>query len=324
MAPPYLNHAQLQELHEKAIRVGLADPSRRQLLFAYISHAVASNAPHDPRPSQQVYSDLLYLNGLRPDHGREPELATWLKNAAMLVRPIRQDDYFTDLATDILSKAPPIPRPEGSSKEPQWIYLFGASAPTTGRLDIEREWRGLTEAIRLAGLTEQHVKVRMFPATRPQELVHAIINDDDPQPRIIHFSGHGTAMGHLQLRDDAKDLPTAVDADWLQELFDHLTPETRLVVLNACFSEVFAERVHTDQRIAVGTTSAIADKDAIRFSEIFYRSVLGGRTIAKAVAATRLILAGEHADISDQICIYPRDGGRFRLNAIRDDGGEPD
>jgi hypothetical protein len=138
------------------------------------------------------------------------------------------------------------------------------------------------------------------------------------QPTIVHFSGHGGGVddvrvqapeqaahhvqrdivvalpdGAIQLEDDGRQ-PQYVTGHLLAQMIASASRATRVVVLNACFSDAMAEPLCAAVDCVVGMRGAIGDEAARSFAVAFYRA-LGYRTSVKtAVSQAIVTLALKH------------------------------
>lgn len=152
--------------------------------------------------------------------------------------------------------------------------LFLASNPTTTlALDLEEELRSVEMELRGVRFREE---IRLVPchAVRPDDLIRHLRQQ---QPSVVHFSGHGTSSG-IVLRSESDQ--AIVSGGALERLFNNRG--VKLVVLNACFSHEQAESIVKVVPTVVGTTEAVDDEAARRFSTAFYRTLGDGHRIGDA------------------------------------------
>jgi len=80
--------------------------------------------------------------------------------------------------------------------------LFVASNPlTTERLELDEEFRGITQSIQMSRHRESFLVVPVL-AARPEDLLPAL---NTHRPEIVHFSGHGTRQGDLLFAGEQKN-----------------------------------------------------------------------------------------------------------------------
>lgn len=156
--------------------------------------------------------------------------------------------------------------------------LFLAADPTdASRLRLGEELREIQEKLQLAKLRE-NFEIHQKMSVRPADISQALL---DTRPRIVHFSGHGTATGAICIEDEmGKTHP--VGRESLAALFEQFSEHVNCVVLNACYSEAQAQAIAGSVPWVVGMNKAIGDKAAIAFSVGFYQALGAGRTIEDA------------------------------------------
>jgi CHAT domain len=98
------------------------------------------------------------------------------------------------------------------------------------------------------------------------------------KPTVIHFSGHGSTKGIVLRSDDGAH--AEVTGPSLQHFLNGRGVE--FLVLNACYTKAQAEHVGSAVNAIVGTTTAVDDEAARRFSVAFYRAPGEGLSIRGA------------------------------------------
>jgi hypothetical protein len=156
--------------------------------------------------------------------------------------------------------------------------LFLSSNPEfTTPLKLDEEARLITQKIRAAEYRDI-LKLETLWAVRPDDLLQAL---NEHKPQIVHFSGHGSDTGEIVLMDNNRQLkPVSTEA--LKMLFTTLKDNIRLVVLNACYSQIQAQVIAEVIDCVVGMSTAIGDDAAITFAASFYRAIGFGRSIKEA------------------------------------------
>jgi hypothetical protein len=157
---------------------------------------------------------------------------------------------------------------------PVRILFLAANPLDTSHVDLEEELRGIEHELRAVkfrdafALTARH-------AIRADDLIREV---REQAPRIIHFSGHGSEEGIL-LRSDHDASQAVQGRDLAQFLKDR---GVKLVVLNACYSTYQASEIASAVEAVVGTTDAVDDEAARRFSVAFYRALGEGLSVREA------------------------------------------
>jgi hypothetical protein len=168
--------------------------------------------------------------------------------------------------------------------------LFLTSNPEgTPALKLDEEARLITQKIKASEYRDV-LKLETLWAVRPDDLLQAL---NEHKPQIVHFSGHGSEVGEIVLMDDNRQVkPVSVEA--LKMLFTTLKDNIRVVVLNACYSQIQAQAISEVIDCVIGMNTAIGDEAAITFAASFYRAIGFGRSIKEAFdqGKTALMLEG--------------------------------
>ena len=155
------------------------------------------------------------------------------------------------------------------------ILFLAANPFQTSRLDLEEELRSLEQELRAVKFRDAITLIARH-AIRPDDLLRHVRAD---KPNVIHFSGHGSTTGII-LRADSGDGYQEVEGASLSRFLKDRGVD--LVVLNACYSRGQAHMMHDVVKTVVGTTDAVGDEAARRFTVAFYRSLGDGLSIREA------------------------------------------
>ncbi|MEL6987591.1 MAG: CHAT domain-containing protein, partial [Bacteroidota bacterium] len=156
--------------------------------------------------------------------------------------------------------------------------LFLAADPTNrSRLRLGKELREIQEKLQLSKLREKF-KLHERMSVRPADISQALL---DIQPKVVHFSGHGTFKGALCFENQVGEAHS-IQPDALAALFGQFADQVDCVVLNACYSEAQANAIAEHIDYVIGMNQAIDDRAAISFSVGFYQALGAGHTIEKA------------------------------------------
>lgn len=166
------------------------------------------------------------------------------------------------------------------------VLLLAANPDWTERLELGVEVRALRRCLASSKFRDQ-IELYDRHAATPKDLIDYV---RELHPEVVHFSGHGEARG-ISLCDDNHN-PVDVAGEDLKVFFRDRG--IKLVVLNACHSEHQAAAIAEVVNCVVGTTEAVSDEIAARFTEAFYRALGDGVTIRQALrdAAETLKLGG--------------------------------
>lgn len=181
--------------------------------------------------------------------------------------------------------------------------LFLSSNPEhTLPLLLDEEIRAITEKIRSSDYRDA-IELTSLWAVRPDDLLQAL---NVHKPTIVHFSGHGSSAGEIILMDDFREAKP-VSAVAIKMLFTTLKDNVRLVVLNACYSEIQALAISEVIDCVIGMNSAIGDNAAIVFAASLYRAIGFGRSVKEAFeqGITALMLQGIPEDNTPQLLVRP-------------------
>ncbi len=176
------------------------------------------------------------------------------------------------------------------ANENKLSILFLAADPTdTSRVRVGQEAREIREKLQLSKHRDRFIFNERW-AVRPVDISQAML---DLQPKIVHFSGHGTANGLICFEDQTgKTQPVTPEA--LSSLFKQFKDQVRVVVLNACYSAQQAKAISKQVDYVIGMDKDITDMASIAFSIGFYQAIGSGRNIADAysLGVTQIKLHG--------------------------------
>jgi CHAT domain-containing protein len=167
------------------------------------------------------------------------------------------------------------------------ILFLAANPLTTSRLDLEEELRSVEAELRGVRFRDG-IALITGHAVRPDDLVRLLREE---KPTIVHFSGHGEPQG-IVLRTEEGHTPVA--GETLARLFRDRG--IALVVLNACHSASQAKQLVNSVSAVVGTTDAVQDEAARRFSAAFYRTLGNGHSVKDAYRDAGDAVAGHALD----------------------------
>ncbi len=173
------------------------------------------------------------------------------------------------------------------------LYAFADPSPRPfGRLGTAREQRALREALDAAG-DRCRLDLVQAPAARIGDIRRLMLAH---RPRYFHFSGHGSAVGTLELEGSAA--PVTLRAGDLMRVLE-LTGLPDCVVLNACYSASAADDLGEAIPYTVLMSDRVHDDAALCFSRCFYAALAGGLGVEDAFELSRIELrAGGHdADV---------------------------
>jgi len=216
------------------------------------------------------------------------------------------------------------------------VILFLAANPRgTSRVALDEECAAIERELRMtSGRDDFDFRSRWVVGI--DDMMRHL---NELEPAIVHFSGHGSGSSGVDLVGDPqsprRDAVIAVEAGILVEgeqrqpqfvtaralakILSSTAPATRVVVLNACFTEPTADALRNVVDCVVGMRGAIADDAARAFAVGFYRALGYRRSVGNAVEqAIAALAAWALADEQLPVC-RTRDGltaDRIVLSAL--------
>ena len=169
------------------------------------------------------------------------------------------------------------------------ILILSANPKDTARLRLDEEVREISEGLKRSKKRDQFIIEQRW-AVRPRDLRHAFL---DVNPKIVHFSGHGSSKDGLLLENDDGNFQI-VEPKALAGLFELFRDKIECVLLNACYSNNQAQSILQHVNYVIGMNDAIEDKAAIEFSVGFYDAIGSGKPfdLAYKFGCNALQLAG--------------------------------
>lgn len=183
------------------------------------------------------------------------------------------------------------------------ILFLAASPADEDRLRVDQEARDIEAAI-TATTYRDSIQFHTQFAVRTRDLIQHL---NRYRPDILHFSGHGTKKGELELEDD-KGNAVPVNKERVVRLLKQFQSKIRVVVLNACYSKGQAEAITSTIDCAIGVKSAIGDRSAIEFAVGFYRALGFGNSVESAFEQAKAVLEMQHVASPNMPDLLVRDG----------------
>jgi hypothetical protein len=165
--------------------------------------------------------------------------------------------------------------PERRAGRLRILMLAANPAPAPG-LALDVEAREIDEKLRLSRGRDDVDLVNRW-AVRPDDLLQAIV---EHRPHVVHFSGHGTPSGEIVLAGEGGGYQE-VTPEALAAVFE-LAADTRVVVLNTCYSALQARAIGAHVDVIVGMGARIDDRSAAKFAAMFYSGLGNGRSVRTA------------------------------------------
>lgn len=205
------------------------------------------------------------------------------------------------------------PAPHNHASSAMRITFLAANPLSSGRLALDEEARSIEEKVRDSKHRDL-VTFRTRWAVRPEDLQQALLEDE---PVVVHFSGHGGGAIGIVLHSQDQDDENLVAEDALVDLFRVLKDDIRVVVLNACYSEVQALAIVKEIDFVVGMSDSVADDAARVFAAAFYRGLAFGRSVQTAfdlgINELRLVGLDDEDDIPQLLVRSGMDASATKL-----------
>ncbi|MBW8806317.1 MAG: hypothetical protein JF587_21070 [Catenulisporales bacterium] len=171
------------------------------------------------------------------------------------------------------------------------MLMLSAVAARLGGPDTGEEQRQVNQVIKEAryrdGLT-----LHTAQAVRGDDILGHLL---DHEPTVLHFSGHASDTGLYVLTPDGGDAPLVTEG--LADLLAAAGKKVRLVVINACGTDLIAQELAKVAGCAIGYPGTVGDQVATTFAAQFYRCVGAGMALGPAhraaAAVIRMYGAGE-------------------------------
>src|ERR1041384_2045557 len=158
-----------------------------------------------------------------------------------------------------------------ATNEVATLAFFAATPLGAPALEIGEEFRSIEHILRTARFRDQIV-LRPWFAARPEDLLRALPENVS----ILHFSGHGAGSPGLCFHG------SNVSTEALVQVARASEASLKVILLNACYSNVQAEHVVTSVPCIIAMSGVIADEAAIQYSTWFYYALASGRSVANA------------------------------------------
>jgi len=169
------------------------------------------------------------------------------------------------------------PKPKIKKDGPIKILFLSAHPEDLSRLRLEVEIRNVKDALRKSQYRDRFV-ILQEEAVRVSTLTSLLLQH---KPDIIHFSGHSSLTNEIILEDESGG-SQYVPAEAVGKLFAQFKDTIRLVVLNACYSQLQAKHIIAHIDGVIGMSGAIGDEAAVKFSSVFYEALASGENLQKA------------------------------------------
>jgi len=196
--------------------------------------------------------------------------------------------------------------------------LFFASNPAgSNPLKLVQEVNEIRSKLRASG---GHIEL----IDRHGAGVDMIIDElNREEPEIVHFSGHGSPQNELVLYGP-NDTTQLVSKESLGQLFGAFPGQTRVVLLNACYSKGQAEIIRQHVDCVIGMNDEIKDSAATNFSAAFYSALGFGKDVQAAYDQARVAVSMKQSDDPEIIELLARPGVDPKSIQFKDEAELPD
>ncbi|ACY13877.1 CHAT domain-containing protein [Haliangium ochraceum] len=189
---------------------------------------------------------------------------------------------------------------------PPRILIATANAPEgeNPTLDVEAELKHLEEAL-AEPRKRKLCEVQRCPAATVSDITSALRSF---KPHILHFIGHGTALG-VYLRSAEHDGAQFVRGEDFQQMIAtslrQKDREMHLVVLNACCTHELAKALTEQVSCTIGTDIEVYDSASIHFAARFYDHLVHGTSVHYAFNAAVDECRAHSTSGQEVFCLHP-------------------
>jgi hypothetical protein len=177
------------------------------------------------------------------------------------------------------------------------ILFLAANPSGTDPRALDREVRAMQAELQRSGFRDRFELVTRW-AAEPLDLLREL---RALKPTVVHFSGHGGRDGLCFQAPSGE--ARVVSPAAIAETFGAAGASVKLVVLNACYSEVQADALLAHVDCVVGTSGAIHEDAARSFAIGFYGGLGERESVAAAYQQGRaaISLEGQHDSARPQL-----------------------
>jgi hypothetical protein len=159
------------------------------------------------------------------------------------------------------------------------ILFLSANPSDEQELQTVQECNDIDDRLRSAKYRDKFDLVQRHAITTG-DLVNTILRFE---PRILHFSGHGSTDGALVFQD-RKGKAKKVNPSALSMVFRAANKDRNIncIFLNSCYSESQAKVISKQVDCVIGNSRDVSDNAAKEFSAYFYEALGFGKNIQDA------------------------------------------
>lgn len=183
------------------------------------------------------------------------------------------------------------------------ILFFAANPIKTSRLQLDEEVRLITEKVRASQYRDSIEFITSW-AVRSDDIIQEL---NIYKPHIVHFSGHGSKSGEIQVAG-SDGLAESISIRALNAIFSTLNDNVRLVVFNICHSHIQAQALTKVIDCTIGMNDAMFDKASCLFAASLYRAIGFERPVQDAFDQGIASLLAEGVPGDDTPVLFTKQG----------------
>jgi hypothetical protein len=169
--------------------------------------------------------------------------------------------------------------------------MFASGPEDHEKISLDHEMHDIQEQLAASRLGHL-VQFELCPAARVTDLFDRL---NRFVPRLVHFSGHGTAEGIVL--STPSNFPKVVAAGDLIGVIQSTLEVSPVILFNICDSAAFARQAAQSAEVAIGMAGPITDAAARTFTVRFYGGIASGRSVQTAYAqAVQALRSAGHPD----------------------------
>ncbi|MCA9254547.1 MAG: CHAT domain-containing protein, partial [Phycisphaerales bacterium] len=183
------------------------------------------------------------------------------------------------------------------------ILILTANPHDQKNIRDGQEIRDIKQMLR-GSLAGRIVEPEVETSVTPEDFLAAL---NHHQPHILHISAHGSEVGEIGLVKDDGTMSKAPPDGMMRALLA-AGKSVRLIILNACYSEVLAKQLADHFDYVIGVKDPLYTTTAIAFAKGFYAALGAGKNLAEAFAQGQALPALKDLWGTDRIQAFPRPG----------------
>jgi len=145
-------------------------------------------------------------------------------------------------------------------------------------LKLDSEYNKLLQ-VHKSSTYRDSIEIKYIPATTIDDIIDCLNIEN---PNILHYSGHASKEGSLNLHDIENIADELLSKDTFLKLIKTTNKNLKLIFLNACHSKIIAQELIKEVGCVIGMNNSIGNKTAIACSLRFYGSLFENKTIEES------------------------------------------